>query len=136
MKIKTELMRKVEKYIVSSPWDEEAGGFLLESDRTHVVMDFLPIPNIAPSPQTTYRFPENALKTARRYSNSKRMTVVADWHSHPDPCIMSTADLSYARANDDLFMVTISPTSKYHSRDCQYLWYACKGVKPERIEEV
>lgn len=134
MKIDKKLKETLERFLYLWPNSEEFGGFLLASKRGHYrkVSFFLPVPNIAEEPQHRFRFPDRAKALAEKLANSKRMEVIAEWHSHPSPCIMSVADVSVA-SNENLFFVMISSKDGYGRN---FVWYACKGIKPEEIEFV
>jgi len=137
MKIKSKLKLEVERFIstyyLSS---EEMGGYLI-SNQKGIVAYFLPLPNQSEKPRTNFLFPQGGLKLAEQFARSRKGRVIADFHSHPDPCIMSAADQCYAQSNPELFFVTITPTGKWSDwRRKEYIWYVCKGIKPEKVEEV
>jgi proteasome lid subunit RPN8/RPN11 len=137
MKIKSDLRKKVEALAYECK-PQEAGGYLIKNNRD-VISDFLPVPNIHPEPRTHFQ-PHNAAKyLAYQYAKTKGRSsysnrVEAFFHSHPEPCIMSAADLSYADYNKDLIFITITPTGEMWKRN--YIWYACRGIVPEKIEFV
>ena len=136
MKIKRELMTRVESFLETWPYDhEEQGGYLFRN-RLGVTSDFLPVPNISPTPKLSFQRPVRSLELAKRYANARRMQVEALWHSHPEPCIMSAADAGYAEANSGMAFVTITPTGNWSRSRKDYQWYACIGVKPVKIEVV
>ncbi|OPY46586.1 MAG: hypothetical protein A4E42_00452 [Methanoregulaceae archaeon PtaU1.Bin222] len=135
MKIKSELRKRVEAFISSSPSYKEAGGFLFEN-RNGIVADFLPIPNISTKPEGEFKTNwKEAKETALRYAYSKRgYRISAFFHSHPEPCIMSAADLGAAGSiYPDIDFVTITPLKNTYSHR-EYIWYACRGIKPIKIE--
>jgi len=133
MKVKNSLRKRLENFLGSYPRWLEYGGFLLKSNRTKTISEFLPIPNVSDNPKTRFGTPKNSLDLAKKLADSRRMTVEAFFHSHPDPCIMSVADRSYAETYNSLIFVTISPIEQYGRR---YIWYACKGIKPIPIKFV
>lgn len=136
MKIKTDLRKRVEALAYQCR-PEETGGYFLKNSRG-VITDFLPIPNIHPTPKQAYqplnKAKELANRLARSKSNGYSWNVEAFFHTHPEPCIMSAADLSYADYNRDMIFVTITPIDNLWNK--KYIWYACKGIAPERIEFV
>lgn len=86
-------------------------------------------------PRSKYRLPPKALRLAEKLADTKRgMKVSAMWHSHPTPCIMSVADVAYAESDcKDIYFVMISPKETWGKN---FVWYACKGIKPEEINFV
>ena len=129
-KIKTELEHFLNNYYLIS---EEQGGFLIGNRLGRISM-FLPIPNASQTPRTNYIIQNRikALDLANKLASSKKGGVEAFWHSHPDPCIMSAADLSASGSfYPNLKFITISPITKWNRK---YLWYACEGVKPIELE--
>jgi proteasome lid subunit RPN8/RPN11 len=137
MKVKKELKKKIEA-LAHQCKPEEIGGYLLKNNRG-VVGDFLPVPNIHSNPRGAYQPLQKGETLAHIYARSKgrtySWTVEAFFHSHPTPCIMSAADLSYAQYTKNLTFVTLSPLGNGFSWD-GYMWYACKGLAPEKIEFV
>jgi len=131
MQIKNKLKDRLERFLNSYPTSEEQGGFLLA--RWGVISEFLPIPNVSPNPAARFESPSRATNLADKVARSRRMTIAAFWHYHPTPCIMSAADLSYAEVRRDIPFVTISPTADYGWKK-EFIWYACLGIKPVKIQ--
>ena len=136
LKIKESIKKRLERF-----WSNtlERGGFLMEN-RIGVVDEFIPLPNCSLDPKSQYLPPTNSLGFAQSYAKSRFRTwtakgkVVAFFHTHPTPCVMSAADLSASGANyPDLFFVTISPLQGWGK---DFIWYACRGVVPKMIEFV
>lgn len=133
MKIKNDLKKKIEKILLSWPGtDEEFGGFFFKN-RNGVLSDFLLIPNISDSKKDTYRMAPYAKALADKYARAMRLTLEAHWHNHPDPCVLSVQDCRAAESWKPLYSVMISPTEKHYK---EFIWYAYKGIKPEKIEFV
>jgi proteasome lid subunit RPN8/RPN11 len=139
LKIKESIKKRLERFWSSS---EERGGFLI-ANRRGVVCEFLPLPNMSSVPKERYQEPQSLsriLDFAYDYSKSKYRygfypRVVAFFHTHPTPCIMSAADLSCAPQYRNLLFVTISPIEReYWCKE--FAWYACSGIEPRRIEFV
>lgn len=132
--IKWDTRLGLENYLSNFPRYFECGGFLLMSRKIRQINDFIPIPNISDKPRQSFRPPPKSKDFANKYAGSKRKQVVAFFHSHPTPCIMSAGDLTYANHYQDLVFVTISPLKD--SWNTEYIWYACRGVKPVKIKYV
>jgi len=133
MQVKEKLKDRLERFLNAYPNSEEYGGFLLA--RWAVVSEFLPVPNVSPNPISRFESSPEACKLAEKVARSRRMTIAAFWHYHPTPCIMSSADLSYAQLCRDIPFVTISPTTDYGWKR-EFIWYACLGIKPVKIQFV
>jgi proteasome lid subunit RPN8/RPN11 len=141
LKIKESIKKRLERFWSSS---EERGGFLI-ANRRGVVCEFLPLPNMSSVPEERYQEPQSLsriLDFAKEYCNSgfepywnSTHRVVAFFHTHPTPCIMSAADLSCAPQYRNLLFVTISPIERM-SWCREFAWYACSGIEPRRIEFV
>lgn len=133
MKIRNKLRKELERFLSKYPDYEEQGGFLIKN-RLGCVTGFLPIPNASQTPRTSYNISDRrkALELANKLAASKNGSVEAFWHNHPDPCIMSAADLSASGSfYSNLKFVTISPISKWGRK---YIWYCCEGIKPVELE--
>lgn len=129
MRIKREVRKFVEEFARQGR-PEEIGGYLIKNSRG-TITNFLPIPSAAAKPRSAYATPDNGPKMARIYAESLGRTysysVEAFIHSHPYPSILSEADITWASSNRNLLFVTVTPT------DNGYMWYACRGIVPERI---
>lgn len=139
VKIKKALRTRLENFLREYPSYEEYGGFLLESNKTKCVNDFILITNASDEPKRSYSVGKNrsrAKELAKKLAGSRRYRVIAFWHSHPTPCIMSAGDLSSSGSYyPNLVFMTISPTSEYGWKK-KFMWYACKGVNPIEIQFV
>lgn len=137
MKIKKQLQKELETFLQRG-YGREYGGFLI-ANRLGIIDTFLPVPNMHKEPRNHFLPSDNARDLAEAFSRRKTQNyssnVKAFFHSHPDPCIMSAADLCAAGGfYKDLYFVTISPLQPTYAR--KYIWYACKGIVPERIDFV
>jgi proteasome lid subunit RPN8/RPN11 len=138
MKVKLDVRKKLEDFAYHFK-PQEAGGYLIRNKKD-VISDFIPAPNIANDPNHNFMPSNQALYMANMYARAKGgrnyswYNVAAFFHSHPDPCIMSAADVGYAQYNKGLLFVTLSPdpTSKWGEH--KYIWYACRGVVPEKVD--
>jgi proteasome lid subunit RPN8/RPN11 len=135
IKIHRKVKAEIEKFLRSSYGNEyEWGGYLLERSNG-VINKVIFVPNVSNTPRTSYVFPALASVFADKIKRSSRLylTIAAEWHSHPDPCVMSTGDTCYSR-NHNTIEVMITPLgSGWHT---DYEWYACKGIEPVRIKFV
>ena len=91
MKIKRDIKIRLEKFLAEYPKVDEYGGFLLKN-RNDTVSEFLMIPNTSDSKKDTYRMSQGAMELAKKYAGSKRLEVLAHWHNHPIPAILSAQD--------------------------------------------
>lgn len=134
MKVAKELREEIERFLYQYPDTEEYGGFLFAKrrGRTDKASVCLCVPNCSDSPQNRFLFPSRARQLTDKLASAKRLTVIATWHSHPKPCIMSVADVGVAE-NEDLIFLMISRKDEYGKT---FVWYACKGIKPEEIDFV
>ena len=135
IKINNKVKLELERFLKSSWYNEfEWGGFLLE--RNGIIDEAVIIPNISDSPKNSYKLPLLSKTLAEKiaYSYRQRKTIAAEWHSHPEPFIMSQADTCYSQSKD-VIEVMITPLSKY-SYHADFEWYACKGMEPVRIQFV
>lgn len=134
MKVSKKLKKRLEHFLQKYPSSEEFGGFLFSFH--DVVVDFLPVPNLSDSPQTRFQCGNRAFDLAKKYAYAKRCyDVSAFFHSHPEPYIMSVADVmvsnNYPYSN--VFFVMITSKKGYGA---EWVWYASKGIKPEEIDFV
>jgi len=134
MKIAKELKEEIERFLYQYPNTEEYGGFLFSKKRgrTEKASVCLYIPNCSDLSSCQFRFPNKAKQLAEKLAFAKRLTVLAMWHSHPKPYIMSVGDVTVAE-NEDLIFLMISRKDEYGKT---FVWYACKGIKPEEIDFV
>jgi len=102
--IKEKLKRKIEKFLRTWPDHWEFGGFLL-ANKEGVVVDFYPLPNVYERPEDRYQLPNRSEVTTDKLARSMNMEVVAFWHSHPNPHIMSQGDEEICRVRREQIFV-------------------------------
>jgi proteasome lid subunit RPN8/RPN11 len=138
MKVKLDVKKKLETFAYQFK-PQEAGGYLIKN-RKDIITDFIPAPNIANDPRHSFLPSNQALYMANMYARAKgrgwSYDVEAFFHSHPDPCIMSAADVGYAQYNKGLLFVTLSPDTSSKMFEHNYIWYACRGIIPEKVDFV
>lgn len=128
-----ETIKRLERFLRESPTYQEFGGFLLKN-RMGILSDFILIPNISEDKNHSYQMPRESKNLAEKYSNSRRMNIEAEWHSHPEPCVLSSIDCKGSVSWESNYSVMISPLNI--SWKSEFIWYSHKGTKPEKIEFV
>jgi proteasome lid subunit RPN8/RPN11 len=132
MRIHEKVKKELESFL-GNCYGEEVGGFLLRNYHSDLITNFVAVPNEADDKRHSFSTNWKAARNfASNVSRSKRSTSLqAFFHSHPEPCIMSAADVGATEIYKDLDFVTISLVGSGFKKE--YIWYACRGVTPIKV---